>query len=388
MQVDRFIPVDKSSAIRAILFSLLTDEDVEVLCGSVLPEDALSALNCLNLFGKVVEEKGGVYKISGKTKKPMSPIDCGNSATMMHLLMGISVYLGTDFELTGDESLMSRDHGDFTEAAKLYSGNFVETALTKESAQLKSFHIISMLKFGGKLHFKSRTRRNTEDLLAKMGAKIVEKPKCVEVSPVESLHGYSVEIKLDPSSAFIAACAALIFKKSFEISNIYKDDSRMTPFVLLQNAGFDIKIEEESGSFKVFGNPTNKEAHDINVEENQVAEIIDEIPFIALMTARAGKTFTVRNASWLRNKESDRISESVKRFSLIFETEEFDDGFTVFGAAKHAPAGEIPHSFDHRMEMLSSLIAQDCGIDFKMNDSYKISFPKFYEFFKYLQNDQ
>lgn len=388
MQVDRFIPVDKSSAIRAILFSLLTDEDVEVICGSVLPEDVLSALNCLNLFTKVVERNGGTYKISGKTKKPESPIDCGNSATMMHLLMGISVYLGTDFELTGDESLMSRDHGDFTEAAKLYTGNFVETALTKESAQLKSFHLISMLKFGGKLHFKSRTRRNTEDLLAKMGAKIVEKPKCVEVSPVESLHGYSVEIKLDPSSAFIAACAALIFKKSFEISNIYKDDSRMTPFVLLQNAGFDIKIEEESGSFKVFGNPTNKEAHDINVEENQVAEIIDEIPFIALMTARAGKTFSVRNASWLRNKESDRISESVKRFSLVFETEEFADGFTVFGAAKHAPAGEIPHSFDHRMEMLSSLIAQDCGIDFKMNDSYKISFPKFYELFKYLQNDQ
>ena len=388
MLLNDFIPVDKSSAIRTFLFSLLTDDDVEVICGSVLPEDVLSALNCLNLFGKVVEEKGGVFKISGKTKKPMSPIDCGNSATMMHILMGISVYLGMDLELTGDASLMSRDHSDFFEAAKLYHGNFVETTLTKESAQLKSFHLISMLKSGGRVHFKSRTRRNTEDLLAKMGAKIVENKNCIEVFPVERLHGYSVEIKLDPSSAFVAACAAFVFGRSFEISNIYKDESRMTPFILLKNAGFDIKIEEDAGSFKVSGNPVCKEAHDINVKENQVAEIIDEITFVAFMVARIGKTFTVRNASWLRNKESDRISESVKRFSLTFETKEFADGFSVSGVTKHALKGEIPHSFDHRMEMLSSLIAIDSGYYFKMNDSYKISFPKFYELFKYLKNDK
>ena len=387
MLLNRFIPVDKSSAIRAILFSLLTDDDVEVNCGSVLPEDVLSALNCLNLFGKVVEEKGGISKISGKTKKPTTPIDCGNSATMMHILMGISVYLGMDLELTGDRSLMSRDHSAFSEASKLYHGNFVDTALAKESAQLKSFHLISMLKNGGKLHFKSRTRRNTEDLLAKMGAKIVENKNCIEVLPVEHLHGYSVEIKLDPSAAFVAACAAFVFGKSFEISNIYKDDSRMTPFILLKNAGFEIKIEEESDSFKVSGDPTCKKVRDIDVEENQVAEIIDEIPFVAFMVARAGGTFTVRGASWLRNKESDRISESVKRFSLLFETAEFADGFSVSGASRHALKWDAPHSFDHRMEMLSSFVSQDSGVDFRMNDSYKISFPKFYELFKYLKND-
>ena len=387
MLLDEFIPVDKSSAIRAILFSLLTDDDVEVNCGSVLPEDVLSALNCLNLFGKVVEEKDGIFKISGKTRKPENPINCGNSATMMHILMGISVYLGMDLELTGDASLMSRDHSDFSEAAKLYHGNFVETTLTKESAQLKSFHLISMLKNGGKLHFKSRTRRNTEDLLSKMGAEIVENKNCIEVFPVEHLHGYSVEIKLDPSAAFITACAAFVFGRSFEISNIYHDESRMTPFILLQNAGFEIKIEDESDSFKVLGDPTCKKVHDISVNKDQVAEIIDEIPFLAFMVARAGGTFTVRGASWLRNKESDRISESVQRFSLIFETEEFTDGFSVSGAAKHALKGDIPHSSDHRMEMLSSLIALDSGVGFKMNDSYKISFPKFYELFKYLQND-
>ena len=388
MLLNEFIPVDKSSAIRAILFSLLTDEDVEVICGNVLPEDVLSALNCLNLFGKVVEQKSEIFKISGKTKKPLQSIDCGNSATMMHILMGISVYLGMDLKLAGDESLMSRDHSVFSEAAKLYNGSFVETALAKESAQLKSFHLISMLKNGGKLHFKSRTRRNTEDLLAKMGAEIVEKTNSVEVSPVGRMHGYSVEIKLDPSSAFITACAAFVFGRSFEISNIYHDDSRMTPFILLKNAGFEIKIEDEGDSFKVSGKPTCKKVCDINVDKDQVAEIIDEIPFIAFMAARNGLDFCVKEAKWLRNKESDRIAESVKRLSLIFETTEFDDGFAVSGGKKHSLKGEFQHSSDHRMEMLSFLMAEDSGADFKVNDSYKISFPKFYELTEYLKNDK
>ena len=161
----------------------------------------------------------------------------------------------------------------------------------------------------------------------------------------------------------------------------------MTPFLLLQNAGFEIKIEKERDFFKVSGKPTNKKVCDINVDKDQVAEIIDEIPFIAFMVARAGGTFSVRGASWLRNKESDRIKESVKRFSLTHETEEFADGFRVSGEAKHALKGDIPHSSDHRMEMLSSFVSQDSGCYFKMNDSYKISFPRFYELFKYLKND-
>ena len=389
MLLDEFIPVDKSSAIRAILFSLLTDDDVEVICGSVLPADVLSALNCLNLFGKVVEEKGGTFKISGKTKKPLKAIDCGNSATMMHILMGISVYLGTDIELTGDTSLMSRDHGDFTEAAKLYHGNFVETALTKESAQLKSFHLISMLKNGGKLHFKAKTRRNTEELLLKMGAELSENEGSIEVLPAKNLHGYSISLQKDPSSAFIAACEALVCEKYFEISNVYHEKLRMEPFKILDGSGYDIEIKYEENTCTVSGTPkVCKKAEHIEIAGEKVAAVIDEIPFIAFMAARNGLDFCVKEAKWLRNKESDRIAESVKRLSLIFETTEFDDGFAVSGGKKHSLKGEFQHSSDHRMEMLSFLMAEDSGADFKVNDSYKISFPKFYELTEYLKNDK
>ena len=389
MRLTDFIPVDKSSAIRAFLFSLLTTEKVEIFCGgNELPQDVLSAFNCLESFGKTVECRNGKIMVSGTAKAPENRVDCGNSATMMHILMGIRESCGWNFELTGDDSLMSRNHGDFEEAAKLYCGNFVETALAKESAQLKSFHLLAMLKSGGKLHFKAKTRRNTEELLLKMGAELAESEGLIEVFPAKNLHGYSVTLQKDPSSAFIAACAALVCGKSFEISEIYPEKLRMEPFKILAESGYDIKIKYAENACTVSGNPEfYKKAEYIEISGEKVAAVIDEIPFIAFMAARNGLDFCVKEAKWLRNKESDRIKESVKRLSLLFETTEFNDGFSVLGTRKHSLQGEIPHSPDHRMEMLSFLMAKDSGADFKMNDSYKISFPKFYELTEYLKND-
>ena len=383
-----FIPVDKSSAVRAFLFSLLTDEDVEVTCGNELPEDVVSALNCLKSFNKTVVVGPGTFKISGKTEKPLHQIDCGNSATMMHILMGIRQHYDWNFGLTGDESLMSRDHGDFEEAAELYCGGFVETTLAKESAQLKSFHLLAMLKNGGKLHFKAKTRRNTEELLLKMGAELAENEGSIEVFPAKNLHGYNVSLQKDPSSAFIAACAALVSGKYFEISDVYPEKLRMEPFNFLAESGYGIEIKYEENACVVSGTPkVFKKAEHVEIAGEKVAAVIDEIPFIAFMAARNGLDFCVKDAKWLRNKESDRITESVKRLSLLFETEEFDDGFSVSGRRKHSLLSVFPHSFDHRMEMLSFLMSEDSGADFKMNDSYKISFPLFYELTEYLKND-
>ena len=389
MRLTDFIPVDKSSAIRGFLFSLLTTEKVEILCGGEeFPQDVLSTLNCLESFGKTVENQNGKITVSGMAKAPENPVDCGNSATMMHILMGIREYYGWNFELTGDESLMSRDHGDFEEGAKLYGGEFVETALAKESAQLKSFHLLAMLKSGGKLHFKAKTRRNTEELLLKMGAELAESEGLIEVFPAKNLHGYSVTLQKDPSSAFIAACAALVSGKYFEISDVYPEKLRMEPFKILAESGYDIEIKYEENICTVNGIPeVCEKAEHIEIFGEKVAAAIDEIPFIAFMAARNGLDFCVKDAKWLRNKESDRITESVKRLSLLFETTEFDDGFAVSGGKRHSLKGEIPHSPDHRMEMLSFLMAKDCGVDFKMNDSYKISFPKFYELTECLKND-
>ena len=375
--LSNFIPADKSSLIRGYLFSLLTDEPVSVYYSDDLPNDIKTAFKCLKKFGKIVTVSGSTAYISGVSTAPSELIDCENSATVMHILMGIAKYREWDLKLTGDRSLMRRDHSEFTRAGELYGACFVETVLSKESAQLKSFHLIAMLKSGGKLHFKSKTRRNTEELLKKMGAELFEKKGCIEVKPVKKLNGYELGMKLDPSSAFIAACSAIICGKQFIISAIYPEKLRMEPFKYLKKAGYSVSVSLKDEGYEVKWSGGFKTGMKMIVVSNkEVPKIIDEIPFIAYMSAKAGCSFELNNGEWLRNKETDRISETVKRMEMFFETVETEKGFIVKGE-KRAKTVKFSHSDDHRMEMLSKLIAVDKKIPFTVNDCYNVSFPGF-----------
>jgi len=377
IDLSNFIPPDKSSLIRGYLFSLLTDEPVCVYYSDDLPNDIKTAFKCLRKFGKTVTVSGSTAYISGVSTAPSESIDCENSATVMHILMGIAKYREWDLKLTGDRSLMRRDHSEFTRAGELYGACFVETVLSKESAQLKSFHLIAMLKSGGKLHFKSKTRRNTEELLKKMGADISESSHQIEVKPVDELKGYELGMKLDPSSAFIASCSAIICGKQFIISAIYPEKLRMEPFKYLKKAGYSISVSLKDEGFEVkWSGGLKKGLSNIIVSNNEVPKIIDEIPFISYMSARAGCSFELNNGEWLRNKETDRISETVKRMEMFFETVETEEGFIVKGE-KRAKTVKFSHSDDHRMEMLSKLIAVDKNIPFTVNDCYNVSFPGF-----------
>lgn len=377
IDLSSYIPPDKSSLIRGYLFSLLTDEPVSVYYSDDLPNDIKTAVKCLKIFDKSVDVSGQKAVITGCAKEPVEKIDCENSATVMHILMGIARYRDWNLDLTGDSSLTGRDHSEFVKAGELYGTCFVDTVLSKESAQLKSYHLIAMLKNGGRLYFKSETRRNTEDLLKRMSAELFEKSEYIEVRPVKELKGYELDMKLDPSSAFIAACAAVICNKPFVISGIYPEKLRIEPFQYLKKAGYLISIAlKESGyEIKWSGKKTEKSS-EIVVSGSEVPKIIDEIPFIAYVSAKAGCRFELKNGEWLRNKETDRIHETVKRMSMFFETVEAHDGFIVKGE-KRSKKEKFVHSDDHRMEMLSKLMAVDKNIPFPVNGCYNVSFPGF-----------
>jgi len=94
VDLTKFIPPDKSDLIRQFLFSLITVEKVEVDYREKLPLDIISALNILPLFGKTVAKKKTKFTITGPAVKPKAAINCENSATLLHLLMGICILKG------------------------------------------------------------------------------------------------------------------------------------------------------------------------------------------------------------------------------------------------------------------------------------------------------
>lgn len=380
-----FIPPDKSSLIRQVLFSILTEEKVEVVYGEELPEDIKSAFSALKSFSKSIRIEKNIAIISGRASEPQNEVCCGNSGTVMHILMGISCLYGWDVEFSGDDSLMARDHSAFYESARLYvKERFVVTELEKQSAQLKSFHLLAMLKNGGKLSYKWKTRNSTEVLLEKMGVRVIDDGNEISVDPVSELKGYSIVAEKDPSSAFIAVCAALIAGVDVTVNGVLDEELRLVPFAVLNDVGYQVNIIKDEGGVKVETGSGSKEGMDIKIREEKVAQVIDEVPFLAYMSVRNDRGFKVENAHWLRNKESDRIYETVKLLSGFYKTEEKDDGFSV-SPEKREVASQLPHSHDHRMEMLAALIAADKGLNFNAGKSCKVSFPKFVEMMNYLK---
>ena len=372
-----FIPPDKSSLIRQVLFSILTEKKIEVLYRKDFPEDILSAFTALELFSKNIEIVANKAQITGIAVKPETEVCCGNSGTVMHILMGICSFFGWDVKFSGDKSLMSRDHSAFFRAAKLYeSGRFVRTDLEKESAQLKSFHILAMLKNGGELSPKWKTRTNTEVLLKKMGADIVDDGSVISVKPMKDLCGYSLIAQKDPSSAFIAICAGLILGREVKIENILGEELRLEPFFVLKKAGYPLKIIKNGPEVTVETEKKVLVGEQIEICGQKVAKVIDEIPLLAYMIARNGLEFSCKDANWLRNKESDRIAQTVRLFSGFFKVSEQKDGFTVL-PEKVEGARKLFHSIDHRMEMLATLISLDQNVSFKPNSCYSISFSGF-----------
>jgi 3-phosphoshikimate 1-carboxyvinyltransferase len=112
----------------------------------------------------------------------------------------------------------------------------------------------------------------------------------------------------------------------------------------------------------------------------EVPLMIDEIPALAALAAmRAGMTMTVRGASELRVKESDRIAMLARGFRAMgVEVEEYEDGFSIAGGP---PAGgEVDAVGDHRLAMAFAIAgtAARAPVSIQAADSVAVSYPGFF----------
>ena len=126
----------------------------------------------------------------------------------------------------------------------------------------------------------------------------------------------------------------------------------------------------------------------ITIPISAIANIIDEIPILAVAAMFASGTMKLTNAKELRFKESDRIQkivELVTQFggSII----EHDDGFEINGGItpiKHIPT--ITTHYDHRIAMSAIItsIATKTSCEIDSLDCITTSFPNFLEIIKHL----
>jgi len=404
-------PGDKSISQRILILGSLLNCDMEIR-GFLDANDPNSTLNALNEIGASIKKSGSKVILCKRESlfiKPSQNLDLGNSGTGMRLMIGLISGLGINATLVGDSSLskrpMSRVIRPLKEmGAKILSNEgkspieIIESNISSEfeykmpiaSAQVKSSLILASLSSNNSITIiePKITRDHTERMIEYFGGSITNSNDIsglIRVDNTKLIPKNSYEIVGDFSSAAFVIVATLISKESqVVIKNVGLNPSRSGLLEILFLMGANIEIRnkkitcnEESGDIFVKSSSLNS----IDVPEDIIPNIIDEIPILSIAAAFAKGTTSIKNASELRVKESDRleaISDGLKKLNIRHET--FEDGISITGTSDLVVADEEINSFDDHRIAMSFLVAGIRSVNnIKVRDCKNIetSFPGF-----------
>ena len=118
-----------------------------------------------------------------------------------------------------------------------------------------------------------------------------------------------------------------------------------------------------------------------SIGEGEIPSLIDEVPVLAVMAARAEGETTITGAAELRVKESDRIRAIVNNLRRVgVDAEELLDGLVVRGTDRPL-TGRVETEGDHRIAMAFGVLGALPGnrIEIDQPTAADISFPGFWQ---------
>jgi 3-phosphoshikimate 1-carboxyvinyltransferase len=119
----------------------------------------------------------------------------------------------------------------------------------------------------------------------------------------------------------------------------------------------------------------------VSVTERDVPAMIDELPLLACVAARAEGETVITGAAELRVKESDRISAVVSNLRAIGATaEELPDGMRIAGSDRPLRGRVVTHG-DHRLAMAFGILGALPGNEIEIDDPgcVAVSYPGFWK---------
>lgn len=402
------VPGDKSISHRALLLGGLARGWTRI-SGIAPGADVRATIRAMSAFGVQLQQHGDGVIVHGTGtqgwRSTTSSVDCANSGTTMRLLMSILCSLGVSGTLIGDESLTRRPMRRIAEpleqmgarikltgdgVAPVYVNNGaqlhgIEYALPTASAQLKTALLLAGLNAAGATTLRGRldSRDHTERMLPYFGAAIRTDEHRIVVEGGAQLHGVFVQVPGDPSSAaFWIAAAVLVPGSAVELPGVCLNPTRTGFIRILQRMGADIETSihrhepEPVGTIRV----RSAALRGVNVDAEEVPQVIDELPLLAVVATQADGVTTVRGARELRVKESDRIAALAGLIESIGgAVETAPDGFTIAGPQR-LRGGPVRSLGDHRIAM-SAAVAGLCAhgeTTIEGAQSAAISYPDFF----------
>jgi 3-phosphoshikimate 1-carboxyvinyltransferase len=222
-------------------------------------------------------------------------------------------------------------------------------------------------------------------MLAALGAEVWVNDDAVLLWPTPSLAPLDVAVPGDPSSAaFFAALAALSGRGEIRLPDTCLNVTRIGFLRALAAMGarLDVVDERREGGEQV-GTvvAAGAELRGITVGGDDVPAMIDEIPLLACVAARADGETVVTGAAELRVKESDRIAAVVQNLRAVgVDAEELPEGLRVVGN-RQPLRGAVRTYGDHRIAMAFGVLGAIPGNDIRLDDRgcVGVSYPGFWE---------
>jgi 3-phosphoshikimate 1-carboxyvinyltransferase len=369
------LPADKSIAHRTALLSALADGTSRIV-NYPASEDPQSTLSCLRQLGVRVEQEDEALRVEGgRLSAPASPLDCGNSGTTMRLLAGILAGQPFPSELTGDASLSARPMGrimaPLSEMGARISArdgraplhiaptdalHGVTYRLPVASAQVKSAVLLAGLFADGETTVIETvaTRDHTERMLG-LSSVVMGGERHITVEGGMRLVPRLWTVPRDFSAAaFFMVAGSIVDTGLLRLPGMGLNPTRTALLDVLRAMGADIRVENErTTGGEPIGDLVVRPAalSGVQVSGPVIANMIDELPVLALAAACADGVSEIRGAGELRHKETDRIAavaEGLQTLGVRMDVHE--DGWTIQGGGG-LTGGRVDAFGDHRIAM-------------------------------------
>ena len=401
------VPGDKSISHRALILGSIA-AGRSSLRGLSPGADVQSTIRCLRelgseLDGVVLNGCGlrGLHRAAG-------PLDCGNSGTTMRLLSGLLAAQEFESELVGDDSLSRRPMERVVAPLREMNAqaswpplrvggktplHATTYSMPVPSAQVKSAILIAGLFADGVTSVIEpvKTRDHTELMLRTMGAAVEIDGLSVRVGPASSLQPLDLDIPGDISAAaFWLVAAGLMPGSRIRLQATGVNPTRTGFLEVLRRSGFDVAFSNPraAGQEAVadIDSRNSRPLKPVKVGGGLAAEMIDELPVLAVAATQMPGRSVIEGAGELRVKESNRIVAMEQGLAAMgADITATDDGWVINGP-RELEGTRVNAFGDHRVAMalaVAGLIAEG-KTEIDGAECVEISYPEFFDHLEYL----
>lgn len=391
------VPGDKSWSIRALLLTLLADGPSTV---RRVPPGRITThtLGALRGLGAAVDVEVGDGGLTVRVKPPVAVragivVDCGGSATLARLLLGLLAGLGVEATVVGSTMLSRRPMGRVAAPLRqLFGRDVIATTDGRlparvlpgppppagvvvepgDSAQVRASVMLAALAARQPLTLWSALpgRRHTEQLLRRLGSVVVDddvgphgRARRTQLVPAP-VAAFDLTLPRDPSQAAFLQVLAIGGHRPLAVVDVIVDAERAGLLEVMRTAGLDVTMSDliERDGLRTATVVVGPGVPDpLTLPADLVPDLVDEVPVLAALCARASGRCDLRGLAELRVKESDRlarIADVLRAFGIAVDLDDEGEGLVVRPAVPRAPSGRIVTDHDHRIGMTAHVLAR------------------------------